>query len=234
MIYFKKLSKAKNRIVKMVSFKKFFKIIPRALKLIFLGEKSLPCIHLAERHSTNCELLLNRQAMLSRLKKRGKAAEIGVNQGEFSELILKINKPGLLHLVDNWDSKRYRTGLHGVVDKFRNLIEDGRVQIHRKPSTEAAADFEDDYFDWIYIDTDHSYYTTREELVRYAPKIKLDGIIAGHDYIVGNWSTLCRYGVIEAVQEFCVKHEWELVYLTVESLAENRSFAIRRIGETTD
>ena len=38
-------------------------------------------------------------------------------------------------------------------------------------------DFKDDYFDWIYIDTDHSYPTTIGELEAYAPKIKENGII---------------------------------------------------------
>ena len=69
---------------------------------------------------------------------------------------------------------------------------------------------------------------TREELVKYASKVKRDGIIAGHDYTMGNWDSLNRYGVIEAVHEFCVKYGWELVYLTLES-AENQSFAIKRI-----
>ena len=74
----------------------------------------------------------------------------------------------------------------------------------------------------------HSYDTTREELARYASKVKRDGIIAGHDYTTGNWNLLNRYGVIEAVHEFCVKYGWKLAYLTVES-TENQSFSIKRI-----
>lgn len=132
-------------------------------------------------------------------------------------------------MIDIWGSERYHTGLYDVVaGKFAALVATQQVQIHRKRSTEAAADFQVEYFDWIYIDTDHSYATTREELLQFAPKVKQDGIIAGHDYSMGNWSTSYRYGVIEAVHEFCVKHEWELVYLTVEP-TEKQSFAIRRI-----
>ena len=209
--------------------KKIFKILIRSLKINFFGEKQMPRVPLTKKHMENCELLLDRLEMLSKLKKRGKIAEIGVDQGEFSELILKVTEPDLLHLVDIWDSKRYHGGLFKkVTSKFKNLIDLESIQIHRKLSTDAADDFEDDYFDWIYIDTTHSYDTTREELVKYAPKIKHDGIIAGHDYTMGIWSSLNRYGVIEAVHEFCVKYEWELVYLTVEP-TENQSFAIRRI-----
>ena len=209
--------------------KKIFKILIRSLKINFFGGKQMPRVPLAKKHMENCELLLDRLEMLSKLKKRGKIAEIGVDQGEFSELILKVTEPDLLHLVDIWDSKRYHEELFKkVTGKFKNLIDLESIQIHRKLSTDAADDFEDDYFDWIYIDTTHSYDTTREELVKYAPKIKHDGIIAGHDYTMGSWHSLNRYGVIEAVHEFCVKYEWELVYLTVEP-TENQSFAIRRI-----
>ena len=95
-------------------------------------------------------------------------------------------------------------------------------------STEVVKDFNDNYFDLVYIDTSHSYKTTIEELELYSEKVKIDGVIAGHDYILGNWNGMIRYGVIEAVHEFCVKHNWEIMYLTTE-LNDNPSFAIRRI-----
>ena len=210
--------------------RRIFKILIRALRIGFFGEKKMPSVPLGREHMQNCELLLNRSEMLSKLKKGGKVAEIGVAQGDFSELIIKITEPGSLHLIDVWNSRTYNESLFKeVTARFRELIDEGRILIHRKLSIDASEDFEDDYFDWIYIDTTHSYDTTREELARYAPKVKYDGIIAGHDYTTGNWDSLIRYGVIEAVHEFCVKYGWELVYLTVEP-TENQSFAIRRIG----
>ena len=197
----------------------------------FFGRNEVPKVLLSKKHMQNCELLLDRLEMLSKLKKRGEIAEIGVAQGDFSELILKITEPKSLHLIDIWSSKTYNAGLFKkVATKFKELIDGGRVQIHRKLSTDAAGDFQDNYFDWIYIDTTHSYDMTREELVKYAPKVKHNGIIAGHDYTMGNWDSLNKYGVIEAVHEFCVKYGWELVYLTVEP-TENQSFAIKRIGQ---
>lgn len=39
---------------------------------------------------------------------------------------------------------------------------------------------------------------------------------------------MVRYGVIEAVYEFCAKYDWELLYITAENEG-NPSFAIRRI-----
>ena len=207
----------------------------------YLRKKNqIPRVPLTERAIKNCKLVLNRSIMLSKLKKGGKVAEIGVDRGEFSELILKMSEPTLLHLIDIWSSKRYHEGLFEIVTgKFGELIDSGRVQVHRKLSTDAAQDFEDNYFDWIYIDTDHTYETTRTELIKFASKVKHDGIIAGHDYCICNSSkagrnlgNLMRYGVIEAVHEFCVEYEWELAYLTLEPM-ENQSFAIRRIQESS-
>ena len=72
---------------------------------------------------------------------------------------------------------------------------------------------------------------TAAELRAYAPKLKPGGIMAGHDYSMGNWVKGLRYGVIEAVHEFCVEHDWELRYLTVQRL-ERPSFAISRLSRT--
>lgn len=192
-------------------------------------EKQIPKVPLSEKNVQNCELLLNRAVMLGKLKKNSVIAEIGVDQGKFSKQIFETNEPEKLHLIDIWGTDRFHDGkFQNVQSHFSEEIDSGQVQIHKKLSTDAAGDFEDDYFDWIYIDTDHSYETTRDELLKYAPKVKQDGIIAGHDYMMGNWITTYRYGVIEAVHEFCVKYNWELLYLTAEP-TENKSFAIRRI-----
>jgi hypothetical protein len=115
-----------------------------------------------------------------------------------------------------------------VHTRFTDLIKQDRVEIVRNLSFEAIASFPDQCFDWVYLDTDHSLETTRKELELLRPKMKMEGIIAGHDYIVGNWKTGYRYGVMEAVREFCLKYHWEMIYLTHE-LNDHPSFAIRRI-----
>ena len=195
-------------------------------------ESRLPKAFLEEKHVANCKLVLNRRTMLQQIGKRDVVAELGVNRGEFSNEILGTTGPTVLHLVDIWGTDRYHSGLlDEVKDKFKEKIECNVVQIHRKLSTDAASDFEDGYFDMIYIDTDHTYATTRDELLAYLPKMKPDGIIAGHDYSMGNWIKTYRYGVIEAVHEFCVERDWELLYLTAEPM-ENQSFAIRRIEQS--
>jgi hypothetical protein len=194
-----------------------------------LRENQIPKIALNPEHVENCELLLNRGQLLSKMKMHGVVAEIGVDEGKFSQLIHKKVKPQKFHLIDMWGTDRFHDGKFDAVKSyFSDEIEEGSVEIHKNLSTKAVDDFEDGYFDWVYIDTDHSYETTRDELQLYAPKMKPGGIIAGHDYRMGNWVSMYRYGVIEAVHEFCVEHHWELIYLTAEP-TESQSFAIRKM-----
>lgn len=194
-------------------------------------EKVIPKIVLSEQHIAHTRLLLTREHLLDRLPKEGIAAEVGVNRGDFSEKILAVARPRKLHLIDLWGSRQFPDHLMDVVrQKFDAQINAGTVEINRGLSTAVGARFPDHYFDWVYIDTDHSYTTTRDELALYSRKVKPDGIIAGHDFTLGNWVGGVRYGVIEAVYEFCRKESWEIIWLTMEN-GFPPSFAIRRMRE---
>ena len=181
----------------------------------------------------NTKLLTNREELLKHLPREGIVCELGVDKGDFSELILKYCNPEKLHLVDLWGSERYsQDKKRNVEEKFKPQIASGKVQIDIGYSTDVGKIYEDNYFDWIYIDTDHSYEGTFNELETYRLKVKDNGIIAGHDYIIANWDGMIRYGVIEAVYEFCSKYNWEIIYITME--LNNPSFAIRKLKKVTD
>ncbi|MBK9149146.1 MAG: class I SAM-dependent methyltransferase [Flavobacteriales bacterium] len=176
----------------------------------------------------------DREAFLNVLPKGGVVAEAGVDHGDFSARILAITQPSALHLIDVWSSKRYHSGLEDLVRKrFAREIESKQVRIDLGLSTDVMPRFPDGYFDWIYIDTDHGYRITAAELAIARTKVKPGGIIAGHDYVTGNWDGGVRYGVVEAVHEFCVKHDWELILLTHET-DRHLSFAIRAIAGLPD
>jgi hypothetical protein len=193
-------------------------------------ENDTPKIELSNKHLKNAKIILSRDELIALMPPGGIVCELGVDEGNFSKKIIELNNPKILHLVDIWETKRYDTiKRESVEEKFVKQKNDGRVIIHKGYSTDVFTQFNDVYFDWIYIDTDHSYSTTSKELLLYSSKVKPGGFIAGHDFINGNWNGMVRYGVIEAVYEFCVNHNWEIVYLTME-LVENPSFAIRKIS----
>lgn len=182
-----------------------------------------------DKHVQHLVSLKDRAELLRRMPTQAVVAEIGVNEGDFSEKILSICAPQKLVLIDVWASKRYHGGLFDKVkNRFAVQLGNGTMEIIRDLSFGAVASCADDYFDWVYLDTDHTYNTTRKELELLRPKMKKGGIIAGHDYIIGNWNAGHRYGVVEAVREFCLKYNWEMIYLTHE-LSDHPSFAIREI-----
>lgn len=197
----------------------------RALRV----EGAIPKVALQQKHVAGCELLLDRSVLLEKLASRAVCAEIGVDEGKFTSAILSATRPKRLHLIDMWATHDYNEAkFESVRSKFSAEQASGTVSIHRKSSLDAAVEFQDGYFDWVYIDTTHAYALTAQELRAFAPKLKPGGLIAGHDYTMGNWPIALRYGVIEAVHEFCVEQDWELKYLTVEPI-ENQSFAIRKL-----
>ena len=190
---------------------------------------AIPRSTLEQMHVAGATLLLNRESLLSSLPKGGLVAELGVDTGDFSRQILRITSPSKLYLVDVWNTERYNdVKALSVSSRFSSEIEAGRVEICRSLSTEAVSTFENGSLDWVYIDTDHSYKTTLAELYAYAPKIKPKGYMAGHDYVMGNWGGSYKYGVIEAVAEFCVKEDWRITHITAD-FSENNSFAISRM-----
>ena len=191
--------------------------------------EALPSFRLQKENVNECKTVLNRFDLINEMKKGGVVAELGVDKGNFSEIILKNSKPKELHLIDIWDSKNYSTKKYKLVlNKFKKEIQNKEIFINKKYSTIAASDYPNEFFDWIYIDTDHSYETTLEELYLWQSKIKKDGFILGHDYVSGSFVEGHKYGVMEAVTEFCIKEKFKLAIITLD-YAENNSFALKKI-----
>jgi len=189
---------------------------------------NIPVTILERKHFQNLRYILDRQELLSLMPKSGVCAELGVASGAFSQEILNITSPKKLHLVDSWDSDRYsKQAMETVLKRMRSEINDGKVMVSNGISTEVLQQFNDSYFDWVYIDTDHSYETTISELYHCDRKVKENGIITGHDFCAGNWEGGVKYGVIEAVYQFCVERDWEIIYITSD--IKFPSFALKRL-----
>jgi predicted O-methyltransferase YrrM len=189
----------------------------------------LPRLDLNQKHIRNLKVIEDRTRLLDFLPKNAVVAELGVDIGDFSSLIISKTNPVKIHLIDSWDTDRYSNSKkESVIARFEKEIENNLIEINIGYSIQVLEKFENNYFDWIYIDTDHSYKTTKNELNLASRKVKNNGIICGHDYYMGNWITGYRYGVIEAVHEFCIEYNWEIIYLTIEQSIPP-SFAIRKI-----
>lgn len=125
------------------------------------------------------------------INEKSKCAEVGVWKGDLSFEILK-RMPSELHLIDPWKSQDVidrcysieQSKMDNIYEKILNdFIEYDEVTIHRKFST--AVSFPKHYFDWVYIDGDHSYDAVKKDLSFYYPLIKKGGYLCGDDY--GLW-----------------------------------------------
>lgn len=62
--------------------------------------------------------------------------------------------------------------------------------------------FADQSIDVLFIDGDHSYEAVKKDIELWFPKVKIGGIISGHDY-----TELYGYGVVKAVKELFFKNK---------------------------
>ncbi len=192
-------------------------------------KSSMAVTNLELRHTENCKLLTNREMLLDLMPKDAVVAEVGAAFGDFSREILQRCSPKQLHLVDSWASKRYQIGLDTIKQNLADDISAGRLKIHQGLSTDMLPTFDDGVLDWVYIDTNHTYETTLEELLISDRKVSETGRIAGHDFCTGNVVDAVPYGVVEAVTKFCKDKDWQFEYLTVESHG-HFSFCLRRLN----
>ena len=146
--------------------------------------------------------------------------EIGVHKGRLSCRLLAANGAMFLHMVDPWADSggtyketddyiaRYTQEQHD--DAMRKALEavkpfEGRYQIHRMTSAQAAPSFDDESLDFVFIDGDHSYEGCALDIKLWWPKLKDGGLLSGHDYVDEK-----NYGVQRAVNEFVGDRELRL------------------------
>lgn len=185
--------------------------------------------NLPDNHIKNLRVLPDRAHLLEEMPSHGRAVELGVDKGDFSEMIMRKTSPKLLNLVDIWDSRRYdKEKMELVKTRFSEEIESGKVKVIEKRSEKALKEMENEKYDFVYIDTTHSYEQTKKELLLSRNIIKERGYIAGHDYCQGNPPKQLSYGVIPAIHEFCINYGWEFSYLTLETHG-HRSFALSEL-----
>lgn len=168
-----------------------------------------PAPVLSQRHVRNCRLVAERAELLkSCLPKHGIVAEIGSDQGNFAALILEHTAPTQFHVIDR-SLKNFRRA------RFEAAIGAGQIHLHEGDSAGSIGRFADGYFDWIYIDADHSYEGVKRDIGAAKSKIKPGGLLVFNDYIFWSHRELEGYGVVQAVNEFCLAEDWEMVFVAL-------------------
>jgi hypothetical protein len=179
-----------------------------------------------------------RAELLNLLPEGSVGAEIGVWRGDFSARLLSFVRPARLHLVDPWkfetsssyDGARYGGAVaknqaemdsiyETVLRRFAQEAETGVVVVHRGRSAQIGMQFDDAYFDWVYIDGNHLYEYVKRDLEVFATKVKPGGLLTGDDYGVRGW---WEDGVTRAVDDFVAGSTCKPVRL-------RRQFVLRKV-----
>ena len=180
----------------------------------------------------------SRNTVLKYFPKGMTIAEIGVYRGAYSKNLIKT-EPSTLYLVDIWrhiddggiyseldgcndSDKRHLQNMRNVQAFFENNSE---VQVIQTDSVEFSKTIPDGNLDCVYIVGDHTYEGCLRDLRAFAPKIKEDGFMYGHDY-TNNYAWI---QVPEAIETFLLENpEWKLEYITCEEPAKSPSWFLTR------
>jgi len=135
--------------------------------------------------------------------------EVGVRTGDFFKTLYTSNVQKM-YAIDIWKDtgtlSQNDLGLnqHQLDNQYKNFCKkyqlDSKVKVIRDFSEKASKNFPDNYFDFVYLDADHSYEGVSIDLQAWYPKLKIGGLFGGHDYVAA--SKRMSFGVIGAVDEF--------------------------------
>jgi hypothetical protein len=166
------------------------------------------------------ELYNTRNDLFESLDKKLIICEIGVFKGDFSKFLKDNLDPKELHLIDIFEGMMCSGDKDGnniiysdLSRDYENLLtffqNDKSVFLHKGKSFDILNGFEDNYFDIIYIDGDHTYEGVKKDLEVSLKKIKKTGFICGHDYTQDKFP-----GVVKAVSDFKLQNNFEISHLT--------------------
>lgn len=115
--------------------------------------------------------------------------EIGSYCGVSSELFSRFCRT--IHCVDVFCEPPYEQAFDMMNSMNPNIVK------IKNNSVDASSLFDDEFFDFVYIDAGHTYQDVKNDIRAWRPKIKSGGTIGGHDYYTNGDSM-----VLEAVNEF--------------------------------
>jgi hypothetical protein len=130
-------------------------------------------------------------------------AEVGVQWGQMATRMLAWDQIESYWCIDWWRkydgydlmrSRTHRVCFHNFLQ--RASLNADKVRILTLKSEDAAKVFENEFFDWVFIDGNHNYPDVGRDILAWGPKVKMGGYLCGHDY--GHKS--CT-GVKQAVDE---------------------------------
>lgn len=149
-----------------------------------------------------------------------RGAEIGVAEGNYSEVLLKANPECELLLVDPWhaysnnpQNKSEEKHAYAFNEMMRKTdgYEGRRVQM--MSSMKAVGNVEELSLDFCYIDGNHLFDYCMQDLIEWSKRVRSGGIVSGDDYYELDQKRWTGGGVVEAVQAYTKAHRIPIWWL---------------------
>jgi hypothetical protein len=124
-------------------------------------------------------------------------AEIGVDKGDFAEVLCKTNPQATIYGIDPYARIAYEpnivphdAGIYDTQEGFDGNYHKARAKLDkylnhvliRGYSLDALKQFEDNSLDFVYIDGNHDFPNFINDLHQWSKKVRIGGIVSGHDY----------------------------------------------------
>jgi len=137
-------------------------------------------------------------------------AEIGIGEGYHASFFLLELDIDFVFLIDShmefesmgkvWTSevvKKWEENAHMNLDKYKH-----KIKWMKEKSADAVKFIADNSLDFVYLDGNHDYEFVVKDISLYYPKLKIGGLLSGHDYDYKS--------VKKAVDEFANKENLKL------------------------
>eukprot|EP00966_Prymnesium_polylepis_P160759 3715346-Prymnesium_polylepis.1 len=120
-------------------------------------------------------------------------------------------------------STRWQHVLHSRFTFDTADVQGATVRCIRGDSAASLKQLEDNAYDLMYIDGDHSYKGACADIEAARSKLKIGGLLALNDYYTFEYNFIPKkgvamvYGVIHATHEFLARYygDWEVVYFAL-------------------
>jgi predicted O-methyltransferase YrrM len=186
-------------------------------------------LEISEEQVSKAKILPNRNSiidMLAGMNKELRVMEVGTAAGDFAQALvdgLKLNKLVLIDTFDNPDmmpnsEDRYdaKGNYSFVLERFKD---NPKVEVRKGKSEILLPEYIPsniaDKFDFIYLDSDHSFHNVYNELLYASQILKPYGIIGIDDFSAAVDDPIHPYEVMQAVTTFLdVNKEWKVRFFS--------------------